>query len=275
MNSIYTVCWNITSNCNENCKFCFRKKCKENSLKQNKEILDNLLKIKIHKLTFSGGEALLYDNLFKLVDYAKQNDPSIILSLTSNGKVIDKYLMKKIIQKFDIITFSIDSTKEDINKKIGRGKEHLSKVIELLNICNNKIDIKINTVVSKFNITELENIYEIIKKYNVSRWKILRYYPIRDSIKYKDEFYIDEKVSDNVKNIINNIRRKSNIIINYDDIKEFNTSYFNIYPDGSIENNKSEVIGNLLNTPINEILRRKKSELINNYSRNFKKNKVK
>lgn len=275
MNSIYTVCWNITSNCNENCKFCFRKKCKENSLKQNKEILDNLLKIKIHKLTFSGGEALLYDNLFKLVDYAKQNDPSIILSLTSNGKVIDKYLMEKIIQKFDIITFSIDSTKDDINKKIGRGKEHLSKVIELLNICNNKIDIKINTVVSKYNITELENIYEIIKKYNVSRWKILRYYPIRDSIKYKDEFYIDEKVSDNVKNIINNIRRKSNIIINYDDIKEFNTSYFNIYPDGSIENNKSEVIGNLLNTPINEILRRKKSELINNYSRNFKKNKVK
>lgn len=275
MNSIYTVCWNITSNCNENCKFCFRKKCKENSLKQNKEILDNLLKIKIHKLTFSGGEALLYDNLFKLVDYAKQNDPSIILSLTSNGKVIDKYLMEKIIQKFDIITFSIDSTKEDINKKIGRGKEHLSKVIELLNICNNKIDIKINTVVSKYNITELENIYEIIKKYNVSRWKILRYYPIRDSIKYKDEFYIDEKVSDNVKNIINNIKRKSNIIINYDDIKEFNTSYFNIYPDGSIENNKSEVIGNLLNTPINEILRRKKSEIINNYSRNFKKNKVK
>ena len=275
MNSIYTVCWNITSNCNENCKFCFRKKCKENSLKQNKEILDNLLKIKIHKLTFSGGEALLYDNLFKLVDYAKQKDPSIILSLTSNGKVIDKYLMEKIIQKFDIITFSIDSTKEDINKKIGRGKEHLSKVIEILNICNNKIDIKINTVVSKYNITELENIYEIIKKYNVSRWKILRYYPIRDSIKYKDEFYIDGKVSDNVKNIINNIKRKSNIIINYDDIKEFNTSYFNIYPDGSIENNKSEVIGNLLNTPINEILRRKKSELINNYSRNFKKNKVK
>lgn len=275
MNSIYTVCWNITSNCNENCKFCFRKKCKENSLKQNKEILDNLLKIKIHKLTFSGGEALLYDNLFKLVDYVKQKAPSIILSLTSNGKVIDKYLMEKIIQKFDIITFSIDSTKEDINKKIGRGKEHLSKVIELLNICNNKIAIKINTVVSKYNITELENIYEIIKKYNVSRWKILRYYPIRDSIKYKDEFYIDEKVSDNVKNIINNIKRKSNIIINYDDIKEFNTSYFNIYPDGSIENNKSEVIGNLLDTPINEILRRKKSELINNYSRNFKKNKVK
>lgn len=39
-------------------------------------------------------------------------------------------------------------------------------------------------------------------------------------------------------------------MINYDNEKEFKTSYFIIYPDGSIENNELKEIGNLLNTPI-------------------------
>lgn len=177
--------------------------------------------------------------------------------------------MKKIIEKFDIITFSIDSLNDNINEKIGRGKSHLSRVIKLLDICNNKIEIKINTVANKYNIDDLKNIYELITKYNISRWKILRYFPVRESLKYKDEFYINEKLSNEVEKIINNIRIKSNIVINYDNVREFKTSYFIIYPDGSIENNELKEIGNLLNTPITEILNLKEDELVNNISKKY------
>ena len=274
MDSLYSVCWNITSNCNENCKFCFRKKCNENTLEENKKIFDNLSKIKIHKLTFSGGEALLYKDLFDLADYIKEKNPSLILSLTSNGKIINDKIMKKIIEKFDIITFPIDSSDDDINEKIGRGKNHLAKVKKLLDICNNKIKIKINTVANNYNIEDLENIYKLIEKYNISRWKILRYYPIRDSVKYKEEFYIDDKISNIVEKIINNIRNENNIVINYDNEKEFKTSYFIIYPDGSVENNQLQDVGNLLHTPITEILNLKEEELVNNFSKDiFNKSK--
>lgn len=269
MDILYSVCWNITDVCNENCKFCFRKYCKENTLEENKKIFDNLSKIKIHKLTFSGGEALLYKDLFKLVDYIKQKNPSIILSLTSNGKLINDNIVEKIIEKFDIITFPIDSSKDSINEEIGRGKKHLGKIIELLEKCNDRIKIKINTVVNKYNINDLNNIYEIIKKYNISRWKLLRYYPIRESFKYKNDFYIDDNLSNNVEAIINTIREKSKIKINYDNVEEFQTSYFIIYPNGSIENNEQKEIGNLIDTPITEILNIKKKELTNYSLRNF------
>ena len=49
----------------------------------------------------------------------------------------------------------------------------------------------------------------------------------------------------------------------YNNINEFTTSYFNIYPDGSIENSKSEDIGNLLYDDILNILEIKKNDLIN------------
>ena len=60
--------------------------CKDNTLEENKQIFDNLSKIKIDKITFSGGEPLLYDNLFALIDYIKRKNPKIKLSITTNGK---------------------------------------------------------------------------------------------------------------------------------------------------------------------------------------------
>ena len=179
MNQLYSICWNITNKCNENCKFCYRKICNDNTLEENKQIFNNLSQIKIGKITFSGGEPLLYDDLFELVDYIRIKNPNIKLSITTNGKKINDELLNKIIDKFDWITFSIDSSSDDINEEIGRGKEHLSKIIHLLEKCNNKIKIKINTVANKYNINDLENIYKIISKYNINRWKILIFWPIR------------------------------------------------------------------------------------------------
>lgn len=47
-----SICWNITSRCNENCQFCYRIMCnKENTYEQNKRILDTLIKLKVDKIT--------------------------------------------------------------------------------------------------------------------------------------------------------------------------------------------------------------------------------
>ena len=249
MNSSYIVVWNITSKCNENCKFCFRKKCNESTLEENKKIFDNLSNIKMHRLTLSGGEPLLYKDLFELVNYIRTKNPSLILTINTNGKIIDDDIMKQIIEKFDIITFSIDSTNDTTNEKIGRGKKHLDKTIKILDMCNNKIKIKINTVVNKYNIDDFEEIYELIKKYSISRWKIFRFLPIRD---------IDDIASDKVEKIIDTMKLKSNMIINYNKIQEYKTSFF-IFPDGSIENNRLQKIGNILDTSITEILKLKEN----------------
>ena len=70
-----SVCWNITSRCNENCRFCYRIMCtKENTYEQNDRILDLLIELKIDKITWTGGEALLYPHLFDLMKKAHYNN---------------------------------------------------------------------------------------------------------------------------------------------------------------------------------------------------------
>ena len=264
MEELYSICWNITSKCNEDCKFCYRKICDDNSLEQNKNIFDNLSKIKIDKLTFSGGEPLLYEHLFELVDYIRSKNSNIILSITTNGKITDDELLDRIIEKFDWLTFSLDSCNAEINEEIGRGKDHFPKIIKLLKMCNNRINIKINTVVNKYNFNELENIYKNISKFNISRWKILCFWPLRKGNFYKDIFLLDEKELKEIEEFVDNkSKENSNIQIHFNDFNEFTTSYFPIFPNGSIENESCKVIGNLLHDDILDILRIKKEELIN------------
>ena len=82
-------------------------------------------------------------------------------------------------------------------------------------------------------------------------------------------FYLNNIESNQIKKYVDDKNRISSINIQYNDINEFETSYFNIYPDGSIENNLNKNIGNLLYDDINVILRLKDKELINHNLRNF------
>ena len=56
--------------------------------------------------------------------------------------------------------------------------------------------------------------------------------------------------------------------IHYNSYDEFKTSYFSIFPDGSIENMSLEVVGNLLSNDIVEILKIKQKELTHHVLRN-------
>lgn len=261
-NSLHSLCWNITEKCNENCKFCYRKKCQDNTLEENKKIFDNLSQISIGKISFCGGEPFLYKDLFLLVKHIREKNPNIKLSITTNGKCLNDDLLEETLKYFDWISFSIDSSNEDINEDMGRGNEHLAKVIQLLEKCNNKIKIKINTVVTKVNKDDLENIYRIISKYNISRWKIFRFFPIRDAKDYRDMFYLSKNEAINVQSLIQRLNEKSNFNIEYNDFEEA-PSCFSIQPDGTIENSDNKVIGNFLEDSIYTILKAKRLEVEN------------
>ena len=237
----FQVVWNITSKCNQYCKFCFRKKCKDNSLCENKKIVDNLAKMNISTLSLSGGEAILYKDLFELVKYIRFKLPNTELILNTNGQNIDEYKLDKIINNFDAITLPIESTNNDFNREIGRGEEHFHNVLKILDYCNNKIKIKINTILMKKNINEIEKINKIIKDYNIKRWKIFKFLSIRDAKKFTNDFSITEEDSKAIEEKISNLNKLSKIEISYNKEQKYKTKFF-IYPDGTIENNRLEYV---------------------------------
>ena len=160
-----SVCWNITSRCNENCQFCYRIMCtKENTYEQNNKILDVLIGLKIDKITWTGGEALLYPHLFDLMKKAHYNN--IKNNIITNGRLLNPNTIDEIEKYTDYVTLSLDSLDDNVNNCIGRGIEHGKHILELLEYLKNKnIIVKLNSIVTKQNINNLKEVASIVNNY--------------------------------------------------------------------------------------------------------------
>lgn len=255
MNRIYSVCWNITEKCNEFCEFCYRTLAEDLSLEENKAIADKLLEHGVEKITFAGGEPLLYKGLFELAEYIKSKNPNVLLSLTTNGLLINENNRETILRLFDWITFDLESTSTEYHKRVGRGERHLPKNVDNLMFFNNKINVKINTVATKQNIDDIPNIWEIIKRFNVKRWKIFRYYPITYKAQDNEDFFsITDEDYKNLADTIMVITDGSDTQIDFNDYEDFRTTYFSIFPNGTLKDNTGNVTCNILQDSIDECI---------------------
>lgn len=202
-----SICWNITSRCNENCKFCYRILTdKENDIEKNKKILELLTKLSVNKISWTGGEALLYPDLMKLLKIAKSN--GIINNLLTNGKELTKEKITELEPYLDYITLSYDSNNSDTYKMMGRRENHGTKVIEILDFIqksNIDINIKINTLVSKINKKEVVDIGKTLENYKIERWKMFKFLPLRNCAINNS---MDFEISDREFNyIISNVKK--------------------------------------------------------------------
>ena len=163
----------VTFNCNSRCKTCniYRKKSKDLSLEEWKKIFKNLGE-DLFWVTISGGEPFLRDDLPELVcslyDYCQ---PSII-NIPTNGllkeRIIDTVSSVAAHCKKSqlVINISIDEIedKHDIIRGIPGNYEkavETYKVLKSLDLFN--VSIGIHTVISKFNVPRIPEIYQHLR----------------------------------------------------------------------------------------------------------------
>ena len=119
----------------------------------------------------------LYPNIINLVKIAKQY--GIKNKLITNGSIIAyNEKMRGILDYLDTITLSIDTIDDDINEKMGRGKNHFEEIKTVLDLLKEKnIKIKINTVVNRMNLNHIQGLGEILNNnYKINEWRFLNSY---------------------------------------------------------------------------------------------------
>ncbi|PCH72399.1 MAG: hypothetical protein COB98_11835 [Flavobacteriaceae bacterium] len=179
---IPSINYHITKSCNMKCKFCFATfndlGCVKHDLEKSKKIIFEIAKNGFTKITFAGGEPTLVKELPEMLKYAKEL--GLITTIVTNGaKLSEKDLLSKLSLNLDWVALSIDSLDDAVNLKSGRaingGRTVLSASYfkELIAKLKQKdIKIKINTVVSKYNVAEDMNAFII--QTEPDRWKILQ-----------------------------------------------------------------------------------------------------
>lgn len=163
----------ILKECNYNCKICFSQFENKRRLEHYEylKIIDKLVG-KVDKITFVGGEPLLYPRLLDLIKYSKLK--GFITSIVTNGSRVTETFLKESQGYLDWVALSIDSLDVETNLIMGRGdinnQTDYSKIINLLK--RYKYKFKINTVVSKQNWNE--SFSEFITWAQPDRWKIFQ-----------------------------------------------------------------------------------------------------
>lgn len=244
---IPSINYHITKACNMRCKFCFATfndlGIVKHNINMSKKIISEVAKSGFTKITFAGGEPTLVKELPEIVKYAK--DLGLITTIVTNGaKLSERDLLDRLAPHLDWIALSIDTLNDEINLKSGRainrGKTILTKsyFIELINKLKLlKIKVKINTVVSKYNVTEDMNSFILSSK--PDRWKILQALKVNgQNSEFQNEFEITNTEFQNFLN--RNEKALSSLNNAIEETELIKGSYLMISPEGTLYDNTGE-----------------------------------
>jgi len=112
-NSPFHVQFAPTSRCNLRCHYChiWEEKTEELDTEKWKLIVDKIDSLGVASVGFTGGEPMLRDDIFEIIDYIKNK--GLFVKLTSNGTLpIERY--ERLLQtKIDNISISLDGIEGD------------------------------------------------------------------------------------------------------------------------------------------------------------------
>jgi len=248
------VCWPITSRCNYDCPFCYADKfTKELELKERLKIIDILADNGIKFINFTGGEPMLVKHFDRMIIHAKNR--GIFTDICTNASLITSDFVEAVKYHLDQISFPIDGSTDDIQRKVRGRKNHLyffKKAIDL--ISPTKIKLKINTLVCKANKDDLNAIYQILLTIpRIRRWKLIRYYPVN---RFDKRYVLSSFQFRRITNKILQITSPFEIVPKYQ-ADGYQSSFIIINPNGNVlvtHKNNRHSLGNVLTDDFKHIL---------------------
>lgn len=227
------LCWNITANCNQACKYCHRFLGLQNLTKEeNLKILNNIIESGCDNITYTGGEALLINYLEELLSISHSH--KIINKLITNGVLLTNERFSKIKNMIDKINLSIDSLNNETNILLGRGNRHVEIIksrIEMIE--NSDVELSINSVMTRLNIADLFELGMYLSSMQIEQWRIFKFMPLREKAKEnEDKFSISREIFDENIRKLKEMFPKLNIVTR--DVSEFEKLYILILANGDI-----------------------------------------
>ncbi len=191
----------ITSKCNLFCNYCFndydypletRNKRKWLTLKQYKQIIDELYNAWTRDIIITWWEPFVYPYLWDILDYLKEKN--IFIRINTNWSLLSDRILKKLNNNYslDLMVSMHEFNNKDyyeLNKKWASSiysiktlkkweNKFNEKTIFLKNIKNYKnLNLNFLTILTAKNILHLENIYKyVLNNFEIKNWDFFRLY---------------------------------------------------------------------------------------------------
>ncbi|WP_053956550.1 radical SAM/SPASM domain-containing protein [Inediibacterium massiliense] len=199
------VAWNITKRCNYSCKHCYsasnnQRGDNELSLYEIKNIIDQFKKANTPVILLSGGEPLIRDDIFSIIEYIRNK--KIHVSLSTNGSLIDKetaFSLKKL--GIGYVGISMDGTKDtnDFFRGTKGAFENSIKAIENCKRAGQKVGLRFT--LQKSNYKEVKDILRVMEDMDIQRICFYHLVPSGRGKEIKDQMLSHEQTKEVVDTI--------------------------------------------------------------------------
>ncbi len=157
----YCMRYYITYRCNSRCHYCnvwqderFRG-IKELTLREAEELIRQCYQVGVRYIDFTGGEPTLNGHLVDLIQYSKSL--GIKTEVTTNGIPHGTETIREAAECTDKFNISLDTLKQDTYRRV-RGVDCLDKVLGTIKDIMTARRLKIMTVVSENNVSEMDGL---------------------------------------------------------------------------------------------------------------------
>jgi len=163
--SPFIVSWGVTHKCNLRCRYCGLHNwrfTRELGTEEIKDVISQLYDHGTRVMKFTGGEPFLREDIAELVNFS--HDLGMYVSVSTNGYMFEDRITK--MKHLDSVSISIDGP-ERIHDEI-RGKGSYAVAEKALAAARaRKINATISTVISSVNLTSLEYVLLLAKRFRV------------------------------------------------------------------------------------------------------------
>lgn len=238
MTSFTTIDYHVTSNCHQECPYCWGPQDIEDEVDTTTavEIVRKIHSFGAKRIVYTGGDPLLRMDIGLLIRLAKQLGLEVALSTT--GDELDYGLLRGYGNWIDLISLPIDGPSEEISsrtKKPGHFNDILRDLDMLMEFPT--IDVKAATPVTQYNIDAVPAIVELLDKYasrmqNRFFYNIFQSYPRAMSECDWDDLIVSDEAFANLRENVDSNPHK--IKINWLDHNTLDRLYVMVFPDGTL-----------------------------------------
>ncbi len=158
----------LTYRCNDKCSFCYvgERKIEEINTENWKKIINELWRIGIPSVIFTGGEPTLRPDLVELVGRAKE----FVTGVITNGRNLSPELCRELYKaQLDYVQVSIESADKNVHDKmVGVAGAWQETVAGIKSAVSSKIIVTTNTTLTKSNIGGLKDTIKLIQSLGVT-----------------------------------------------------------------------------------------------------------
>lgn len=165
-------CFNITSNCNMDCSFCYRVGSSLGNVSVEKAFsyIDYLVSHGCSIINITGGEPLLHPFWREIIHYCKSKDLRVFLS--TNGLLLD--INDSVLQDISLLCIPLDDSLSGNDQQMMRSSNQVRKALMIIEeYLKGDFDfrLRINTVVTRQNVAHLDEIFAIVNHPEIE-WKL-------------------------------------------------------------------------------------------------------